>query len=67
MKKKLKINSEVKRYLVSSGITFASSFLMVFATQLQVTALDESALLALFITAVRAGIKASSEYLSGEL
>lgn len=67
MKKKLKINPEIKRYLVSSGITFTSAFLMVFGTQLDISVLDESVLFALFITAIRAGVKAVSEHLSGEL
>lgn len=58
--------SNAKRYIVSSLITFVSSFLLVFATEIQSIDLDtftKSAIVGACFAAVRAGIKALIEFL----
>ena len=57
------MNPTLKRYLISSLITFLSTFLLVLGTELSVDAIDTSAIVALALTAVRAGIKAVGENL----
>jgi hypothetical protein len=57
---------EIKRYLVSSLITFIATFLLVFLPQvsdLTLESIKTGAVLGLLITALRAGVKASIEIL----
>ena len=51
----------MKRYLISSGVTFASVFLVVLGAQLETldtTTISGGALAALVVVAARAGVKA---------
>jgi len=59
------MNQNLKRYLISSGVTFLAGFLMVFATELQslsIESLTKSAVIGILLLALRAGLKALFEY-----
>lgn len=65
------MNPQIKRYLVSSLVTFASVFLITLGasvSSLEATpAITGSAVVALLLVAVRAAIKASIEAVVGAL
>lgn len=57
---------DIKRYLISSGITFIAVFLLTILPDLSEVTLESlktGAFLSLIISAVRAGVKASVEVL----
>ena len=59
------MNKELKRYLVSSGVTFLAVFLGVLSTELQTLSLDsltKGAIISIILTALRAAIKGLIEY-----
>jgi len=56
----------IKRYLISSGVTFLATFLLVVATSLDTLNLEtltSGAVIGILVTAFRAGIKSLAEYL----
>ena len=54
----------LKRYAISSGVTFLSTFLLVVGTGLSVEVIDDGAILGLLVVAVRMGVKAAVENLN---
>jgi len=57
----------IKRYAISSGVTFLSTFLLVVGSSLSVEAIDEGAIIGILIVAIRAGVKATVEQLNNKL
>jgi len=58
------MNTEVKRYIISSAITFLSAFLLVVGSDLgnlDAETLSYGALLGILIAGVRVGVKAIAE------
>lgn len=64
------MNKNLKRYLISSGVSFISAFLLTLSinlTTLDLESVGLSAIVAILFTALRAGIKAVVEYLNTKL
>jgi len=56
------MNPVLKRYLISSLITFVSTFLIVFSTEFSVETMTGGAILGIAVVAGRAAIKALVEF-----
>lgn len=57
------MNETLKRYLISSVITFVSAAGIFFLSNLSVESIDNAALMGLVFAAVRVGLKALFEFL----
>ena len=62
------MNANLKRYLVSSGVTFVTAFVISLGIQFQAgvpVTITGSFLLSILGVALRAGVKALGEYMAG--
>ena len=60
------MNQDLKRHLISAAITFSSAFLLIIATNLSADSIinwNSTAIISLFVTAARSGLKAIVESL----
>lgn len=61
------MNPKLKEYLISSGNTFISVFLLTLATGIDLNNLDKATLISLGAVALRAWVKAVQQYLATKL